>query len=197
VWEFHERFVIFHSLYNEASFFAFSIPCLSNVEFKCGQVTTITLPNLWRTKAASKIIWHTPINLYCDDTSGNVLKQWNKHISYYFMLAGLPQQFQTRNLTVISCVRQTLRALWRWDSWLFRSWSKLMLHFLCSGKVLTFLQSNSRWRIHCVWHRSSGGGLGHDPCVGVPWRLSNAHQDYKYTMSTIEAITLSAHILVA
>ncbi|OAV89008.1 hypothetical protein, variant [Puccinia triticina 1-1 BBBD Race 1] len=30
-----------------------------------------------------------PINLYANDTSGNVSKQWNKHISYYFTLAGL------------------------------------------------------------------------------------------------------------
>jgi hypothetical protein len=48
------------------------------------------LPNPWRTKAAGKIIRHMPINLYADDTSGNVSKQWNHHISFYFTLAGLP-----------------------------------------------------------------------------------------------------------
>ncbi|KAA1068127.1 hypothetical protein PGTUg99_019411 [Puccinia graminis f. sp. tritici] len=48
------------------------------------------LPNPWRTKAGGKIIRHMPINLYADDTSGNVSKQWNRHISFYFTLAGLP-----------------------------------------------------------------------------------------------------------
>ena len=30
------------------------------------------------------------INLYADDTSGNVSKQWNKHISFFCTLGGLP-----------------------------------------------------------------------------------------------------------
>jgi hypothetical protein len=48
------------------------------------------LPNSWREKAKGKIIRHVPITLYADDTSGNVSKQWNKHISFYFTLSGLP-----------------------------------------------------------------------------------------------------------
>ncbi|KNF04320.1 hypothetical protein PSTG_02662 [Puccinia striiformis f. sp. tritici PST-78] len=59
-------------------------------EFDGAQVEKITLPNPWRTKANKRIIRHAPLNLYCDDTSGNVSKQWNKHVSYYFTLAGLP-----------------------------------------------------------------------------------------------------------
>jgi hypothetical protein len=31
-----------------------------------------------------------PICLYANDTSGNSSKKWNKHIPYYFTLAGLP-----------------------------------------------------------------------------------------------------------
>ncbi|EFP76249.1 uncharacterized protein PGTG_02690 [Puccinia graminis f. sp. tritici CRL 75-36-700-3] len=31
-----------------------------------------------------------PINLYSDDTSGNISKQFNKHASFYFTLSGLP-----------------------------------------------------------------------------------------------------------
>ncbi|KAH9819229.1 hypothetical protein DFH28DRAFT_1080489 [Melampsora americana] len=31
-----------------------------------------------------------PLVLYCDDLSGNISKRWNKHIAYYFTLAGLP-----------------------------------------------------------------------------------------------------------
>ncbi|PLW22410.1 hypothetical protein PCASD_13465 [Puccinia coronata f. sp. avenae] len=56
-----------------------------------GNSTTIfPLPNPWRTKAKGMIIRHVPINLYADDTSGNVSKQFNKHMVYYFTLSGLP-----------------------------------------------------------------------------------------------------------
>ena len=48
------------------------------------------LPNPWRTKAQGRVIRHVPINLYSDDTSGNISKQFNKHIAYYCTLAGLP-----------------------------------------------------------------------------------------------------------
>jgi hypothetical protein len=51
---------------------------------------TIKLPNPWREKANGRIIRHVPVNMYCDDTSGNKSKKWNKHISYYFTLSGLP-----------------------------------------------------------------------------------------------------------
>ncbi|KAH9818003.1 hypothetical protein DFH28DRAFT_926198 [Melampsora americana] len=50
----------------------------------------IPLPNPWRMKANGKVIRHVPITLYSDDTSGNVSKKWNKHMSYYFTLSGLP-----------------------------------------------------------------------------------------------------------
>ncbi|PLW54792.1 hypothetical protein PCANC_03704 [Puccinia coronata f. sp. avenae] len=50
----------------------------------------IPLPNPWRIKANRKIIQHVPITLYFDDTSGNTSKQFNKHISFYFTLSGLP-----------------------------------------------------------------------------------------------------------
>ncbi|POV96124.1 hypothetical protein PSTT_15817 [Puccinia striiformis] len=50
----------------------------------------IQLPNSWRKKAGGKILRNLPISLYADDTSGNVSKRWNKHISFYYTLAGLP-----------------------------------------------------------------------------------------------------------
>ncbi|EHS63694.1 uncharacterized protein PGTG_22817 [Puccinia graminis f. sp. tritici CRL 75-36-700-3] len=50
----------------------------------------IDLPNPWRTKAGGKILRHVPISLYADDTSGNISKRWNKHLSFYFTLSGLP-----------------------------------------------------------------------------------------------------------
>ncbi|KAH9809107.1 hypothetical protein DFH28DRAFT_1191574 [Melampsora americana] len=49
----------------------------------------IELPNAWRVKANGLAIRSVPIALYSDDTSGNVSKKWNKHMSYYFTLAGL------------------------------------------------------------------------------------------------------------
>ncbi|OAV89083.1 hypothetical protein PTTG_28819 [Puccinia triticina 1-1 BBBD Race 1] len=52
----------------------------------------IPLPNDWRDKANGRIIRHIPITLYSDDTLGNVLKKFNKHISFYFTLSGLPPQ---------------------------------------------------------------------------------------------------------
>ena len=40
--------------------------------------------------ANGKRILSSPIWLYCDDTSGNTSKKWNKHNSVLFTLAGLP-----------------------------------------------------------------------------------------------------------
>ncbi|KAA1114601.1 hypothetical protein PGT21_014993 [Puccinia graminis f. sp. tritici] len=59
-------------------------------EQRLKEVNKIPFPNPWRVKANGKIIRHCPIVLYSDDTSGNVSKQFNKHISFYFTLAGLP-----------------------------------------------------------------------------------------------------------
>ncbi|KAH9809499.1 hypothetical protein DFH28DRAFT_1133401 [Melampsora americana] len=49
----------------------------------------ISLPNPWRVKANGMLIRSVPIALYSDDTSGNVSKKWNKHMSFYFTLASL------------------------------------------------------------------------------------------------------------
>ncbi|CAH7685631.1 hypothetical protein BY996DRAFT_4576206, partial [Phakopsora pachyrhizi] len=48
------------------------------------------LPNPWRIKAQGRMIRHIPLNIYSDYTSGNISKQWNKHISIFISLAGLP-----------------------------------------------------------------------------------------------------------
>ncbi|KNZ48649.1 hypothetical protein VP01_5513g1 [Puccinia sorghi] len=47
------------------------------------------LPNPWRKKGRGKLIYHMPLNLYADNTSGNNSKRWNKHISLYFTVSGL------------------------------------------------------------------------------------------------------------
>ncbi|KAJ6538247.1 hypothetical protein B0H10DRAFT_1971665 [Mycena sp. CBHHK59/15] len=47
--------------------------------------------NEWRTKANGRRVHSAPLWTYCDDTSGNVSKKWNKHNSVLFTLAGLPR----------------------------------------------------------------------------------------------------------
>ncbi|KAH9822651.1 hypothetical protein DFH28DRAFT_1049925 [Melampsora americana] len=50
----------------------------------------VPFTNPWRIKAEGRMIRHVPLVLYCDDLSGNVSKRWNKHLAFYFTLAGLP-----------------------------------------------------------------------------------------------------------
>ncbi|KAH9813011.1 hypothetical protein DFH28DRAFT_1128957 [Melampsora americana] len=71
-------------------------------------VELIPLVNPWRIKAQGKIIRHVPLTLYSDDTSGNVSKKINKHMSIYFTLSGLPpvwsnQEYNTHFLATTNC----------------------------------------------------------------------------------------------
>jgi hypothetical protein len=50
--------------------------------------------NPWRAKAAGKRVMSAPVWLWCDDTSGNQSKKWNKHNSFLATLAGLPRHMQ-------------------------------------------------------------------------------------------------------
>ncbi|KAI8448283.1 hypothetical protein BY996DRAFT_6433305 [Phakopsora pachyrhizi] len=56
----------------------------------------IQLPNPWRIKAEGKMIRHVPLSFYADDTSGNISKQRNKHISIFMSLAGLPPKLSNQ-----------------------------------------------------------------------------------------------------
>ncbi|KAJ7792011.1 hypothetical protein B0H13DRAFT_1747118 [Mycena leptocephala] len=47
--------------------------------------------NEWRIKGNGRRVHSAPLWAYCDDTSGNVSKKWNKHNSILFTLAGLPR----------------------------------------------------------------------------------------------------------
>jgi hypothetical protein len=38
--------------------------------------------------------------LYSDDTSGNVSKKWNKHMSIYTILAGLPPKLANQEFNI-------------------------------------------------------------------------------------------------
>ncbi|KAJ3989861.1 hypothetical protein F5890DRAFT_1561385 [Lentinula detonsa] len=48
--------------------------------------------NPWREKAQGHQVFAFPIWLYCDDTSGNKSKKWNKHNSFLFTAAGLDRK---------------------------------------------------------------------------------------------------------
>ena len=54
--------------------------------------TNPKLGNHWREKAKGFPVYGFPIWLYCDDTSGNQSKKWNKHNSFLFTPAGLPRE---------------------------------------------------------------------------------------------------------
>lgn len=49
--------------------------------------------NRWRALAKGHEVMNFAMWLYCDDTSGNVSKKWNKHNSFLFTAAGLPQKY--------------------------------------------------------------------------------------------------------
>ncbi|KAG2050212.1 hypothetical protein BDR06DRAFT_1011386 [Suillus hirtellus] len=57
------------------------------------QPWTLTNPsegNQWRVRASGARVYAMPLWLYCNDTSGNLSKKWNKHNSFLFTAAGLP-----------------------------------------------------------------------------------------------------------
>ncbi|KIJ52180.1 hypothetical protein M422DRAFT_43551 [Sphaerobolus stellatus SS14] len=91
--------------------------------------------NKWCLKSKGFPVYSVPIWLYCDDTSGNLSKKWNKHNSYLFTLARLPHQevlkeynvqlLSTSNLTpplemlegIYSQISEGQEhGMWAWDS---------------------------------------------------------------------------------
>ncbi|KAJ7913831.1 hypothetical protein B0H13DRAFT_2232248 [Mycena leptocephala] len=99
------------------------------------QHTVAAEGNPWRKKASGHRVVAFPIWLYCDDTSGNMSKKWNKHNSFLFTAAGLPRQYvhQESNihflctsniappLEMLDGIVDQLKAsqergIWAWDS---------------------------------------------------------------------------------
>ncbi|KAJ6583660.1 hypothetical protein B0H10DRAFT_2168146 [Mycena sp. CBHHK59/15] len=60
----------------------------------------LTNGNQWRKLSAGHRVLAFPIWLYCDDTSGNTSKKWNKHNSFLFTAAGLPRQYVHRESNI-------------------------------------------------------------------------------------------------
>ncbi|KAJ3915248.1 hypothetical protein F5877DRAFT_92367 [Lentinula edodes] len=104
-------------------------------EFVPWERTDPTKGNRWRSRAQGKRVLAFPIWLYCDDTSGNVSKKWNKHNSFLFTAAGLPRHlcnkesnihfFSTSNTApplemlngfVEQLSDAQLNGVWAWDS---------------------------------------------------------------------------------
>ncbi|KAK1219816.1 hypothetical protein PQX77_017444 [Marasmius sp. AFHP31] len=64
---------------------------LPNGEITPWSLTEPTKGNRWRELAKGHRVLSFLIWLYCDDTSGNTLKQWNEHNSFLFTATGLNQ----------------------------------------------------------------------------------------------------------
>ncbi|KAI8453481.1 hypothetical protein BY996DRAFT_6414632 [Phakopsora pachyrhizi] len=47
------------------------------------------------------MIRHVSLNIYSDDTSGNLSKQWNKHLSIFISLAGLPPHISNQEYNTL------------------------------------------------------------------------------------------------
>ncbi|KAF5384421.1 hypothetical protein D9615_003216 [Tricholomella constricta] len=56
--------------------------------------------NRYRLLAKGHRVLSYPIWLYCDDTSGNVSKKWNKHNSFLFTSAGLPRSMAHKETNI-------------------------------------------------------------------------------------------------
>ncbi|KAE9383725.1 hypothetical protein BT96DRAFT_1105543, partial [Gymnopus androsaceus JB14] len=97
--------------------------------------TDPSVGNRWRHKSRGKRVVAFPIWLYCDDTSGNVSKKWNKHNSFLFTAAGLPRHLGSQETNVhFLCTSNTApplemldgiveqlaksqsEGIWAWDS---------------------------------------------------------------------------------
>lgn len=50
------------------------------------------MPHPMRARAAGRPVYSIPVVVFMDDMSGNVSKQWNKHISVYISNAALPRE---------------------------------------------------------------------------------------------------------
>ena len=62
--------------------------------------TDPTKGNRWQELSNGCPVYAFPIWLYCDDTSGNTSKRWNKHNLFLFIPAGLSHEHVHREYNV-------------------------------------------------------------------------------------------------
>ncbi|TFY75510.1 hypothetical protein EWM64_g8502 [Hericium alpestre] len=93
----YPKFLVLHATYGLPD------PCnvyVFNTTTESFESCADSIPNPWHTKAGGIRVMALPIWLYCDDTSGNVSKKWNKHNSFLFILAGLLQEHALRSYNI-------------------------------------------------------------------------------------------------
>ncbi|EFP77823.2 uncharacterized protein PGTG_03779 [Puccinia graminis f. sp. tritici CRL 75-36-700-3] len=140
--------------------------CVSNGDPEAAFV----IPNPWRDRARGKIVRNVPIILYADDTSGNVSKQFNKHISFYFTLAGLPphisnQEYNchflsTSNLASVCELSEQIVKELKWlMSWAFDQ--SISQPVLVNTIVLCFLADSP---MHAEITNTPNPGTSLNPC---------------------------------
>lgn len=64
------------------------------------RLTNPVIGNPWRERADGALCLSFPIWMYCDDTSGNTSKKWNKHNSFLFTAAGLPREESSKEYNI-------------------------------------------------------------------------------------------------
>ncbi|KAK7464371.1 hypothetical protein VKT23_006538 [Stygiomarasmius scandens] len=69
-------------------------------EISSWNTTNPVLGNPWRARARGHRCLAFPLWLYCDDTSGNTSKKWNKHNSFLMIPAGLPREHSSKEYNV-------------------------------------------------------------------------------------------------
>ncbi|KAG1847729.1 hypothetical protein F4604DRAFT_1883990 [Suillus subluteus] len=67
------------------------VKCELNGELQPWTLTNPSEGNQWCVRASGACVFAMPLWLYCNDTSGNLSKKWNKHNSFLFTAAGLPR----------------------------------------------------------------------------------------------------------
>lgn len=74
-------------------------------ELACGltesskKYTSLTL-NPWHEKSGGRMVYRVPLIIFMDDISGNISKQWNKHIVIYMSNASLPREMLDQEFNV-------------------------------------------------------------------------------------------------
>ncbi|KAG1754450.1 hypothetical protein EDB19DRAFT_1892445 [Suillus lakei] len=72
------------------AYLIYGVECEPNGELQPWTLTNPSEGNQWCVRASGARVFAMPLWLYCNNTSGNLLKKWNKHNSFLFTAAGLP-----------------------------------------------------------------------------------------------------------